>query len=257
MKRCVILALAIVIGLPGCDDAFNSDMKIASQEFAFDQEVASQTRLLLVAINGNISLTGLPGVDVVTVDGVRRVEAESVAEAEQGLAELEVLVEVTDEMVVVRTLQPEETSGRNFVVDYEITLPPALEVEVTNGNGNIAVSSIDNSVAIENGNGEIDLLDIDGSTGVLLGNGNVEARVTLPPGGEIGITVGNGNTDLLIPVSTSGVFSAVVGNGVIDIDNLMLSDLEATSKSVEGVLGGGDGAISLRLGNGNIFVSGF
>ena len=86
---------------------------------------------------------------------------------------------------------------------------------------------------------------------------NVEARVTLPPSGFIDITIGNGNADLFIPVNTSATFSAVVGNGSIDLANLELQNLVTTNKTVMGVLGEGNGAITLRAGNGRINASGF
>ena len=63
--------------LAACGDVFPSDRKVVSEEFSFEHEVANQTRLVLEAINGTISIAGVAGADVVTVDGTREVHAET------------------------------------------------------------------------------------------------------------------------------------------------------------------------------------
>lgn len=239
MHRTATSILLIAAGLAACGDVFPSDRKVVSEEFSFEQEVANQTRLVLEAINGTISIAGVAGADVVTVDGTREVHAETLDEAQQGLPEVQVAVEEFEEEIVVRTIQPQDNERRNFVVNYQINLPRNLSVVVTSANGNI------------------DATDIDGSVSVQLSNGNVDARVTLPPSGFIEITIANGDTDLFIPVSTSAAFSAAVGNGSIEISNLELQNLVRTSKTAMGVLGEGNGAITLQTGNGRITASGF
>ena len=239
MHRTATSILLIAIGLAACGDVFHSHRKVVAEEFSFEQEVANQTRLVLEATNGTISIAGVAGADVVTVEGTREVHAATVDEAQQALPEVQVNVEEFAEEIVVRTIQPQDNERRNFVVNYEINLPRNLSVLVTSANGNI------------------DVTDIDGSVSVQLSNGNVEARVTLPPNGAIEITIANGDTDLFIPVSTSAAFSAAVGNGSIEISNLELQNLVRTSKTAMGVLGEGNGSITLQTGNGRITASGF
>lgn len=257
MYRTAISILLIVIGLLACGDDSNSDRKVASEEFSVERELANQTRLVLEAINGSITITGVAGADVVTVEGTREVQAETVDEAQQGLAEIQVDVEELAEEIVVRTVQPEDDDRRNFVVNYGISLPGNLAVVVTSVNGNIAVSSTENNVSIETVNGDIEAINIDGNVSVQLANGNVEARVTLPPDGIVEVIIGNGDTDLFIPMNTSAAFSAAVGNGSIEISNLELQNLVRSSNTAMGVLGEGNGAITLQTGNGRITASGF
>ncbi len=239
MHRTATSILLIAVGLAACGDVFRSDRKVVSEEFSFEQGVANQTRLVLEAINGTISIAGVAGADVITVAGTREVQAETLDEAQQGLPEVQVDVEEFAEEIVVRTIQPQDNQRRNFVVNYEISLPRNLAVLVTSANGNI------------------DATNTDGSVSVQLSNGNVTARATLPPGGSVEITIANGNTDLFIPVNTSADFSAAVGNGSIEISNLELQNLVRTSKTAMGVLGEGNGAITLQTGNGRITASGF
>ena len=73
---------------------------------------------------------------------------------------------------------------------------------------------------------------------------------------RIQITAGNGQIVLTIPQNTSAEFSAAVGNGTITLMQLSLSDQTATSTSLVGTLGGGNGSIQLITGNGTITVIG-
>ncbi len=239
MYRTATSILLLAIGLLGCGDDFNPDRKVASEDFSVERQLADQTRLVLDATNGTVTITGVAGAEVVTVEGTREVRAKTLDEAQQALPEVQVDIEEFAEEIVVRTVQPPDDDRRNFVVNYEISIPEDLAVVVTSVNGNIAVSSIENNVSIQNV------------------NGNIEVGATLPPAGLVDITIGNGEIDLFIPVDTSAAFSATIGNGSIEVSNLELQNLVRTDKTAMGVLGEGNGAITLQTGNGRITASGF
>jgi microcompartment protein CcmK/EutM len=258
MKRTAILSTVLMLGTAGCGDVFDSgNQKIAADAFSTAVEVTAQTRLLLEGRNGNIRVSGVADADSVIVEARLEVRAGTVEEAQAGLEELDVDVEATGSAISVTTIQPLDTEGRTFVVDYEITVPDGLEVSILNANGNVRVESIVSNVSVGNGNGNIVLLDIAGSAFANVANGEVDARVTLPSGAMVGITIGNGNAGLFIPSNTSAQFSATVGNGNIAIVNLDLQNMVSTSRRVTGRLGAGDGSINLQTGNGNITATGF
>jgi hypothetical protein len=258
MRKIVPLITALAIAFAGCDDVFESGGdKVATDTFSSAVEVTTQASLRVEAENGGVTVIGAANADSVTVDAVLEVRAGTVEDAQAGLAELDVEIRTTEDAVIVKTLRPEDTDGRTFVVDYEIVVPKDLEVQITNANGGIVVESIENTVVIENANGSMDLQDIIGSFFAILGNGEVAAEVALPADGTIEIIIGNGNVDLFIPVSTSADFSATVGNGSISVVNLTLENMVTTDASVTGRLGSGDGTITLQLGNGTITATGF
>ena len=87
-------------------------------------------------------------------------------------------------------------------------------------------------------------------------NGRIDANATVPGGGSIELRLTNGNIELEIPRNTSAEFSARVGNGTITLSNLALGNQRRTPTSVEGTLGGGNGAILLTTVNGPIAVRG-
>jgi DUF4097 and DUF4098 domain-containing protein YvlB len=260
-----LVVLTAFIFLLGCGDdgPVDSDHDVRNTDFvaqetvSFQVVVTDQIRLKLEAINGNVSIAGVTEANSVDVIGEKRVGSDSMEDAQEHLLELEVNVQDTADEIVIKTIQPQETHGRSYVIDYTITLPSDLEVSIENGNGVVTIEAINNLVSVMNINGLVDLNEIFGSTQVALVNGQIESEVTLPLDGTIGMTTVNGMIELHIPQSTSAEFSASVGNGAISISNLDLKDQVSTSTSLSGTLGEGQGTISLGTGNGNIIVVGF
>lgn len=213
---------------------------VANRDFSKNVPVAGQSRLHLDAVNGEIVITGQPGAMSVTVTADLRVGSNgSQLDADKGLTQLEVIVSDLSDEIFVRTLQPNNLDGRQYVVNYSIAVPGNLAVEVTQVNGHVTVEDLENSLL------------------VTVENGSVFGNVTLPPGGEITLWVGNGDIDLRIPTSTSAEFSALVGFGAITWNNLDLLNAVHTSQSLTGTLGDGTGLIDLDTRNGNIDVTGF
>ena len=124
-------------------------------------------------------------------------------------------------------------------MNYTITIPSHLELDVNQINGAILVEDIANSVLVN------------------MVSGNLDCTVRPPPNGEIRLSIVNGNLDLSIPKSTSAELSAVVDNGTITWDNLALMNVTQTNQSLTGTLGGGAGVIRLETTNGSIDVIGF
>lgn len=261
-----IYLLSLMIGcflFVGCSDNdstgpgdVNDTSFKAEEEFSFKVDVVDHTQLRLEAINGSITISGETESDSVVIEGIKQVGSDSFEDAEAHLSLLHVIVQNPGDEVYVRTQQPQQSNGRNYVVDYEILLPADFEVDVVNGNGTIAVNSIDNQIYVACGNGEIVLNEIQGSATVQLGNGTIEAGITLPLNGIINLSTGNGIIALTIPTNTSADLQAAVGNGEIGISNLTLYNQVITSNSVTGILGEGEGTISLNTGNGIILLTG-
>ena len=178
-------------------------------------------------------------------------------DAEAHLDVLEILV--TDEIdeILVQTLQPGNTPGRKYIVDYHIILPGDLETEVTLVNGDIGVQDVQNSVMVDAVNGDVFLSNIFGSAIVNLTNGSIDSTMDLNLNGEISMFTGNGNIDLSIPTSTSAIFSASVTNGSVRTSNLEFDAAVQTNKWLTGRLGIGEGVIDLGSINGHIRVVGF
>jgi len=238
------------------DNVDNTDF-VAEESFSFGGDIKNHSQLRLEAINGNVTITGISESDSVIITGEKRVGSESTEDAEEHLQELEVSVQDLGNEVFVKTIQPEETYGRSYTVNYTITLPKNLTVLANNVNGTVTIDSINNTVSVDNVNGQVMLDEISGGVSVNLVNGLTQSEVILPLDGTIGMTTVNGSIELGIPQNTSAEFSARVTNGNISVSNLVLQNEVSTPNSLRGTLGGGQGTISLSTVNGNIRVTGF
>ena len=238
------------------DNVSNTNFE-AVESISFEINVINHSRLRLEAINSNINIAGMSNSDSVIISCEKRVGSESTEDAEAHLQQLDVVVQDLSNEIFVKTVQPQETYGRNYMVNYTITLPKNLEVVINNVNGTVTLDSIDNNVSVNNVNGQIVLEGIFGSVHVVLVNGQIESKVTLPSDGTIDMAIVNGVINLYIPQNTSAELSASLVNGIIVVNNLDLQNIVSSLTSFQGILGDGRGIISLSTVNGNINVMGF
>lgn len=216
----------------------NTD-SVAEEPFSYEVAAQGRMRLRLEGINGTISVTGSSAARSVSITGERRVGSESMEDAQAALQQLQVKVEEFANEVFVETVQPRENQGRNYAVDYIVTLPRNFEVSITNINGDVAVR------------------EMLASTYVNLTNGQIDGKMDLPRDGTIDLSTANGAIALDIPHNTSSEFSASVANGRIVLSNLTLLSEDRTPTSLQGRLGDGRGMIVLRTVNGDIGVRGY
>jgi hypothetical protein len=265
-KPFVLLIIVSIITFiaAGCSDDSTSTGRnvnntdyVASETFEYSVVVDQHTRLSLNAINGSISITGIPGIGSVTISGEKKVGSESLEDAQEYLQFLEVIVEDQITNVEIHTEQPDNSHGRSFIVDYVIRVPDNFIVNVNAVNGLITIGAINNNLNLQNANGQILLGNIYGSVAATLANGQIGGDITLPLNGLISLSVANGDIHLTIPDNTSAYFSGSVANGIITVSNLFLQGEESSATHVTGTLGDGSGNINLSVANGTIDVTGY
>ena len=229
----------------------------AVESFNFVIPVTNHTQFTLVGVNGEIDINGKAAANSATITGTKRVLSESVEDAQAHLQNLKVNVQDLLNEIRVETIQPANTGGRSYIVNYTVTLPGFLKNSVTNLNGIVTLASIDNDVTVLNMNGSATLTNIYGSTSVNILNGQIQAAVTLPLNGTIELTTLNGDIVLDIPVNTSANLSASVTVGAIIMQNLVLKNMVSTPTFLSGTLGNGQGTIKLESKQtGNITLTG-
>jgi murein DD-endopeptidase MepM/ murein hydrolase activator NlpD len=258
--RHAVLAVSVASLAASCGDdgvfrVANTDHS-AEEEFLIEVDAAGFTTLELSGISGDIDVTGVAGADTIRISGVRRVESESVEDAQENLARLTVDEKVTGTKLSVTTIQPERTEGRNYVVDYTVSIPEDIMTLVSNVNGAVAIRSIQNTTTVSNVNGSISASDVFASMTVAQTNGPIDVSATLPLGGSFEIAAVNGNIDLVIPQSTTATLSATANAGSITTENLALTNEVRTSTTLTATVGKGNGTIALSSGVGNIRVVG-
>ncbi len=212
---------------------------VARASFSMEIPVAGKALFRLKAYNGKIQIKCLAEATSVTITGERRVGADSMEEAKAYLESLEVRAEDRDDEVFVHTIHPEgKNEGRQYTVDYTITIPQNL------------------AVAIDHVNGPVSVDDLHASASVTLINGDIEGAMTLPLNGGIDLSTVNGKIDLVLPVSTSAKFTATTGFGTVSVSNLNVKGGSSAPRSLNGTLGAGEGTIALHTSIGDISVTG-
>jgi DUF4097 and DUF4098 domain-containing protein YvlB len=211
----------------------------AEDSFSYEIDVMDHSGLSLEAINGTIVVSEDSEANSVKIRGVRQVQSESIRDANAHLEELMVDIRDLKNEILVRTIQPNQSEGRNYIINYTITLPRNMDININGVNGHIILDEIQGNVFVN------------------LINGNIDGEVSLPPGGTINMNLINGNMVLNIPENTSAQIGAKTINGSVSAANLEIQNRIETSNSLTGTCGDGDGEIFLNTINGNIMVIGF
>ncbi len=256
-----LISLPFLLGcafLISCTDInpFDSRDFSAEEPFTFAVSVENQSRFELEGVSGTIVVTAEAGASEIAITGKRRVESHSHEDAQQHLEELDVSVKSFENKISVRTIQPNNTQNRNYIVDYTITLPEDFDVSVVNVSGNIEINSVEGVVRINSVSGDVSLNGIVGDTFAGVVSGVIQADITLPVDGIIELNTVSGAIGLNIPANTSAEVVVTVVSGVIRTSNLELQNINQTATSLRGTSGAGEGTITLGSVSGNIAVSG-
>ncbi len=275
-----LTALAFMLAFAACDlnditDPNAGGNDTASEPFSFEVQAASSQRLRLLGNNGTIDVVGVNGATTARIWGERLVRSRSASDARDYLREVEVRVSTSNGEVLVQTLQPDDTNGREVVVNYHVRIPASWQVHLHNANGAARVDSLNNRTVFDIANGQVQVYDVKGDVEIVLTNGNallnnvlgtahvvvtngnVDAQMRLAASGKCEVGVINGNIALAIPKNTSAQFAADVTNGSISVLELAMQNTTSTRNSMRGQLGAGAGEIKVGTVNGTIRVSGF
>jgi hypothetical protein len=277
----LIISILVAISFQSCiinsndGDNVNNNQFEAKEAFYYEIPDIGFNTLQVNAINGNIEVVAVAQIDTIIIQGERIVKSESIADAEDHLPLLQVIIDQSSQTLKIRTEQPSPANGRNYQVDYEVQIPADWVQDLEQANGNIISSGAQESIEIHstNGNvivnncqtdveavltnGNITITNVTGSVFAYLTNGNIISQIVLPEGGECEHTTTNGNIQLSIPDTTSAIFSATTVNGSVSISNLNLQNPQISQKSVSGTLGTGQGRIALESVNGIITATGY
>jgi hypothetical protein len=196
--------------------------------------LTTQTSLIIYNTNGNIVITSSDTASNLHYSILKKVESnQSESDAQSHLSDINITVEENVSNIKFDVDHP-SSDNRNYLIDFDISLPDHLYNEIALGNGNIMLESITRLALIN------------------LGNGNATTDLTLEDTCGVSIAVGNGNIDFIIPDSTNAILAASVGNGTITNNGLNFTNEQSSNNQFIGTLGNGAGSIVLNIGNGNI-----
>jgi hypothetical protein len=260
MECCVprkvgVLLLPLAVVLAGCDMSFAHLTARATDEWTRTYPLTAGGEVRIVNTNGKIEVQGVDGSTV-------EVRAERIARGATDAAARDLLPRIVikeDNKPDRVSLETERMSGimigAAFEVRYHVRAPKNAVINVTNTNGQVALTALDGKVRAHTTNGGVNGKELTGGVDARSTNGGVTIDMASVGPDSISLQTTNGGLTLTLPDSTKANLSASCTNGGINVS--ALDKLEISNQSrrrVEGLLNGGGTAIELRTTNGGIRV---
>ncbi len=256
MKNHILTALAMAAAVAA---------SAATLQETFDRtfEVKSGSSFSLENTNGHITVRSWDQ-SRIRVVGEKRVESRDSDAARKAFAELRVEPSVNATGVHITTRYPKQNgeglfdwlAGTNvsMAVNYEVTVPRAMNVDLENTNGSIDISDVHGSLHVSNTNGHIELLRCGGDVDAETTNGHVKAEMSDVSSRGVRLETTNGRITVALPRALNARVDAETTNGRINTD-LPISTTRFEKTSLRGTINGGGGAdVKLRTTNGSIDI---
>ncbi len=234
----LLLAAALTTGCDSTDTPWQeSRLKHAGQEASaiFERriEVGRRSRLHLETVNGTVSLRGVVGSTSILLRGRRRVFSKTKEDAKRHLTDLAIRIEALSDDILIGTDQPKHPEGRTYVVDYSISVPATLGVEIVSVNG------------------RVDLVNLQGPVVVNVINGAAGGWSSDRPASRSNLSDGNVDTLAEMPGKTSVHLDGTFVKGAVRTTHLTFSNRFSSSMSLACTSGIDTSAVGLSGANGD------
>jgi len=190
----------------------------ATRPFDRTVTVTSSQALRIDHKHGDVRITTHSRNDL-RVQATIRVSADSQQDADEFVDRIQIQMEEAPTAVTVRTQYPGQDWSRtrrnlSFAVDYVITMPERMALDVRNSFGAVSVTGARADVSIVNAHGTLSVADIGGRSRLENAFGPIEATRM---NGDVTITDANGNvsaTTIAGALNVTNRFGRVTVNGV-------------------------------------------
>ena len=254
-RRLGILILPVALALGACDLSLAHLAGRATDEWTRTYPLTSGGELRIVNTNGKIDIEGVDGATV-------EVRAERIARGTTDDAARELLPRI----VIKEDVRPDRVSletermsgimiGAAFEVRYHVRAPKHTVVNVTNTNGQVALTSLTGNITAHTTNGGVNGKELSGSLEARSTNGGVTIDMASVGDGRVALRTTNGGVTLMLPEASKADISASCTNGGINVSSLeKLEITESSRRKLEARLNGGGTPIELHTTNGGIRV---
>jgi len=254
-RRLGLLLLPLALAAVGCDASLGHLTARATDEWTRTYPLAAGGEVRIVNTNGKIDVEGADGSTV-------EVRAERIARGATDAAARELLPRI----VIKEDVKPDRVSletdrmsgimiGVSFEVRYHVRAPKNAVINVSNTNGQVALTALAGNVTAHTTNGGVTGKAMTGAVDARSTNGGVNIEMASLGSGKVALRTTNGAVTLALPETAKADISASCTNGgirVASLDNLEVT--ETSRRRFEGRLNGGGTAIELRTTNGGIRV---
>jgi Putative adhesin len=252
-SRRLLMLPPVLLALAGCDLSLGHLAARATDEWTRRYPLSPGGEVRVVNTNGRIEVEPGDGPYV-------EIRAERIARAatDSGARELLPRITIKEEISPDRvSLQTERMGGimigAAFQVRYHVRVPGKAFVNVTNTNGEIALTGLDGKVQARTTNGAVTARGLTGGVEARSTNGTVNIDFASIGTEPISARTTNGAVILGLPDSAKADLSATWTNGGIDLaPGLNVEVTERSRRRFEGRMNGGGTPIELQTTNGGI-----
>jgi DUF4097 and DUF4098 domain-containing protein YvlB len=250
-----LLVVPVVALLAGCDVRLGNLSARATDEWTRSYALAPGGEIRVANTNGRIDVEGIDGSSVeVRAERIARAATDSAAR--ELLPKITIKEEATHERV---SLETERISGiligTAYEVRYHVRAPKNAVVDVTNTNGQVALTGLAGRVSARTTNGGVKGEGLSGGIDARSTNGVVSIDLASVGSEPVSLRTTNGGVMLTLPESAKADLSASVTNGGIRVDDFQNLDVsERSRRRLEAKLNGGGTPIELHTTNGGVRV---
>jgi len=259
MKRnvMILVAVALVAG----------SVSASTLEETFDRtfDVRPGALFALNNTNGHIEIRSWDQPRI-QVHAVKKVDSRDSDAAKKAMAALKIEPTVSADGLRINTVYPKQNGAGGFFdwlagsnvsmgVEYEVTVPRSMNLNVDNTNGAIVITEVRGSHHLSTTNGHIELARCGGDVDAETTNGAIKAELDqVNPGKSIRLETTNGRITVGLPKSVAMRVDASTTNGSVNTD-LPVTTTEMRHHVLRGTVnGGGSAELHLRTTNGSISI---
>lgn len=219
--------------------------------------IENQTHLYVKNDSGGVYLYGYPNHDVIETMLYRTVSAESKKMAEQRLADIELQHEKSDERITIATMINTQPGRLHYTSWYSLEIPNKMVLDVSGVWEDVTIFDMDTTLAVRDVRHNIAIVRQSGSAFVNTLDGDIYMEIALPDSGYCQGKTGGGDIVVRVPRETSATIRLKSREGPVSVNNLKVTNEVNAPGSVEGIIGLGEGEITLETARGSIILSGF
>ncbi|MEM9554535.1 MAG: hypothetical protein AAGC60_09765 [Acidobacteriota bacterium] len=239
------LALTLALALP-------LSAAGAEKEWSNTYSLAADGRIALSNVNGDVTITGWDGDEVLVEATIRG--------SESSLDKVEIDVDARPESLEIETRYPRNDRGwgsNNAEVEYRLQVPRRANLdEISLVNGSLDVRDVAGDVEASLVNGSIEAGGLAGDAELATVNGGIVLEVVRLGGDQrLEIDSVNGSIELVLPASADAEVRAETVHGAIRNEFGLEVDRDGiVGQELRGTVGAGGGLVSLENVNGSIEI---
>lgn len=251
----IIILVVLSTGLIGCDLLKKRVEK--SETTVYTLNGSGKNKIVIKNTSGDIKVSkSADTLKMVKITALKKGKVKP-GDLDKPFEDIRIKIDSSgDEITVTTDIQSEKglfkknSSGR---VDYDISIPQNIKVNIDNVNGQLTLTNLGNDVDAELVNGMINFESCSGNLNLSLTNGEVRANIDSTKGIKVDVTNGSVKIGRLKNVSADIYATTVYGK--VKFDDLTLKNVSSDKKNFKGTIGDGKNNIRVSTVNGSITLS--